>query len=74
LACSVPRLVRNEDELADFRRRHGGRDLLDRLPAAGAALVTWPVGVGKSHAIDEVIEAALDDTSTKRVGGLSCIV
>lgn len=58
-------LVRNEHDLADFRRRHGGRALLDRLPAAGAALVTWPVGVGKSHAIDDVIDATVSGTTPR---------
>ena len=53
-------LVRGETELAAFRSRWTGERVLDLLRThAGRLLVGWPVGVGKSHNIDSVIEAAV---------------
>lgn len=53
-------LVSGETELAAFRSRWTGERMLEELRArAGRLLVSWPVGVGKSHNIDAVIEAAL---------------
>lgn len=58
-------IVTHENDLAAFRDRHGGRALLDRLPVAGAALVNWPVGVGKSFAIDDAVEAAVEGATPR---------
>lgn len=53
-------LVCGEIELAAFRSRWTGERMLDLLRTyAGRLLVGWPVGVGKSHNIDSVIEAAV---------------
>lgn len=53
--------IRDWNTLSEFRNRWGGRALLDRLPAAGTGLIRWPVGTGKSYAIDEVVIAALGE-------------
>jgi hypothetical protein len=45
--------------LEDFRRLHNGRRYLDRLKEhKGRLLVNLPIGVGKSTALDDIIEEA----------------
>ena len=46
--------------LAAFRARWDGASLLDLAAAhGGQILISWPVGVGKSHALDRMVEAAV---------------
>ena len=54
--------VINENQLDGFRSAWAGREILG-LPRqhGGRVAITWPVGVGKSHNIDDVIEAAVHD-------------
>jgi hypothetical protein len=56
----VRQLVRGEAELQAFRRSWTGERLLELLRESGGRLrINWPIGVGKSHSIDAVIEAAV---------------
>ena len=53
-------VVLGEQGLAAFREHWNGARLLDLIAEhGGGILVTWPIGVGKSHAIDRIIEAAV---------------
>lgn len=49
------------EQLATFRARWDGTSLLDLVADhGGRALIGWPVGVGKSHALDRMIAAAVE--------------
>jgi len=51
--------IHGEEELIDFRREWTGARMLALVREHGGRLrVNWPIGVGKSHNIDAVIEAA----------------
>ena len=52
--------ILGEEALAAFRAYWNGPRLLDLITAhGGGALILWPIGVGKSCAIDRIIEAAV---------------
>ncbi len=57
--------VRGEVELSTFRRENAGSEILALLKRNNV-LINWPVGVGKSHNLDDVIDAAVggDDYDT----------
>jgi hypothetical protein len=47
------------DDLAGFRRYWTGRRVLDLIARhGGKILINWPIGVGKSHNLDDLVEAA----------------
>ena len=57
-------MILGEEAIAAFRAHWDGPRLLDLIAAhGGGALVLWPIGVGKSCAIDRVIEAAVGSGS-----------
>ena len=48
------------NDLAKFREHWTGTRILDLLTdSGGKLLINWPIGVGKSHNIDDLIEAAV---------------
>ena len=52
--------ILGEEALAAFRAWWDGPRLLDLVAEhGGRVLISWPIGVGKSHAIDRIIEAAV---------------
>jgi len=52
--------ILGEEALAAFRAYWNGPRLLDLITEhGGGALILWPIGVGKSCAIDRIIEAAV---------------
>src|SRR5512135_2533638 len=52
--------ILGEEALAAFRAYWNGPRLLDLITEhGGGALILWPIGVGKSHAIDRTIEAVV---------------
>ncbi|HMD61623.1 MAG TPA: hypothetical protein VKG78_09335, partial [Opitutaceae bacterium] len=51
--------ILGEEALAAFRAYWNGPRLLDLITEHGGALILWPIGVGKSCAIDRIIEAAV---------------
>ena len=54
--------ISTSDDLTDFRAAWGGPKILGLLRAhGGRLLVNWPVGVGKSRSIDDVLEAAVQE-------------
>ena len=56
--------ILGEEALAAFRAYWNGPRLLDLITAhGGGALILWPIGVGKSCAIDRIIEAAVGSGS-----------
>ncbi|HOD79101.1 MAG TPA: hypothetical protein PLB95_05635 [Syntrophales bacterium] len=51
------------DNLSDFRKQWTGRRILDLIAEVGGnLLVTWPIGVGKSHNLDDLVEAAIESS------------
>jgi len=53
-------LVSGENALREFRQTWAGDDILSLVrDQSQRVLITWPVGVGKSHNIDEVIQCAI---------------
>ena len=48
-------------DLENFRSAYSGEKQLSILKDSGGKMVvTWPVGIGKSHSIDDVIEASIE--------------
>jgi hypothetical protein len=57
-------LVSGEVALKEFRRLWTATELLRELSRQnGRMLVNWPVGVGKSHAVDNLIEEAVSQNT-----------
>ena len=57
-------VVLGEQALGVFRSHWDGPRLLDLVAEhGGQVLINWPIGVGKSYAIDRIIEAAVGSGS-----------
>lgn len=53
-------MISGPEELAAFRRYWDGKRILDMLEKHNGELrIKWPIGVGKSHNIDRIIEEAI---------------
>ena len=54
-------LIEGASALSDFRTKNSAEVILDHIETHQHVLISWSVGVGKSHNMDSVIKMALQD-------------